>query len=75
MNNDINAAPAEISDFVKPLDLHDNVLTASSSGWDKKYQAGKLTSLMKRIPMHEPWALHENQAPQLVTPTLTDREN
>jgi hypothetical protein len=26
------------------------------------------------LPMHEPWLLHENMAPQLLTPEQTDRE-
>jgi hypothetical protein len=29
---------------------------------------------MKRIPMHEPWSLHENQSPEQLTPPNTDRE-
>lgn len=75
MNNDVNAAPAEVADFVKPLELHDNTLTSVSSGWDKKYQGGKLTSIMKRIPMHEPWLQQENVLPTASKPSSTDREN
>jgi hypothetical protein len=29
---------------------------------------------MKRVPMHEPWILHENQIPIAVTEEETDRE-
>lgn len=70
-----NASPADLADFVKPLELHDNPVTSVTKEWaSTKYQAGSTTSIMKRIPMHEPWALHENQAPQLLTPTETDRD-
>jgi hypothetical protein len=73
--NSIAATPATPADFVKPLDLKENVATTTQVGWSKKkYQAGTIDSFMKRIPMHEPWALHENYAPQLLTPDKTDRE-
>lgn len=66
----VAAAPAPT------LSTHVNIKTSSSSTWEnkKRYSAGTLQSIMKRIPMHEPWALHENQAPQQLTPTNTDRE-
>ena len=66
----VAAAPAPT------LSTHTNIKTSSSSTWEnkKRYSAGTLQSIMKRIPMHEPWALHENQAPTLLKPTNTDRE-
>lgn len=66
----VAAAPAS------PLTTHANPTTSSSSEWanKKRYQSGTTTSIMKRMPMHEPWVLHENQAPQQLTPTNTDRE-
>lgn len=75
MNNDVNAAAAQVAEFVTPLELHDNTVVAVSSGWDKKYQGGKVASIMKRIPMHEPWLQHENVLPTASTPDSTDREN
>ena len=75
LNDTKSADPAEIADFVKPLTLHENPATSTSAGWNKKYQAGNTTSILKRIPMHEPWLLHENQAPQLLTPDQTDRDS
>lgn len=33
-----------------------------------------LPSIMTRIPMHEPWPMHENLMPLFVKPDLTDRE-
>ncbi len=54
--------------------MHPNVKTSFSAGWEKKYIDGTLQSIMKRVPMHEPWLQHENQAPNLQTPADTDRE-
>lgn len=76
--NGPQAQPAEIADKVRPLQKYDNPITDMSLAWAKtKYQVTdkKLKSIMKRIPMHEPWTLHENQAPLNVTPGSTDREN
>jgi len=61
------------ADFVRPYDLRDNLATSTAAGWDQRYQAGIVKSFMKRIPMHEPWALHEHRAPDLLTPDKTDR--
>lgn len=72
-NGPNNAAPAAVADFVQPYDLRDNIATSTVAGWDKRYQAGVVQSLMKRIPMHEPWALHEHRSPDLLTPDKTDR--
>ena len=68
------ATAAESAKTIDPLKLHPNSKTQTSAGWNKRYQDGTVSSIMKRIPMHEPWLLHENQAPQLVTPKDTDRE-
>jgi uncharacterized protein (DUF2345 family) len=73
LNGPNNAETAAAADYVKPYDLRDNPATSSAAGWDKKYQAGTVKSLMKRIPMHEPWVLHEHRAPDLLTPDKTDR--
>jgi hypothetical protein len=73
-NGPVNAETAAVADFVKPYDLRDNLATSTVAGWDKRYQAGIVKSFMKRIPMHEPWALHEHRAPDLLTPDKTDRD-
>ena len=75
MNSTRSADPAEVAIDVKPLNLHSNPSVSKAAGWDKKYQSGTVDSIMKRIPMHEPWLLHENQAPTQLTPNDTDREN
>ena len=74
MNSSKTAEAAEVAADVKPLNLHPSPANSKAAGWDKKYQAGTVDSIMKRIPMHEPWPLHENQAPTQLTPTDTDRE-
>jgi hypothetical protein len=70
------ATAAESAAPVNPLPLRENPATSSASGWGDKnrYQSGIVSSIMKRIPMHEPWVLHENFAPQFLTPSNTDRE-
>ncbi len=57
-----------------PLSTHDIPVTAAANWAETKYQAGTMPSIMLRVPMHEPWLLHENQAPQIVTPANTDRD-
>lgn len=59
------------------LSRHDNPVSSSSEKWEGKnrYQSKTpVKSIMKRIPMHEPWSLHENQLPTAVIPKNTDRE-
>lgn len=72
-----SAAKAEVADKIKQLKLLPNIVTDKDLDWaEKKYIADtELESIMARIPMHEPWPLHENQAPTFVTPKLTDRES
>lgn len=74
MNNDLNAEPAEIADFVKPLELRQNIVVSPTTGWDKRYLSGSFLSIMRRVPMHEPWPQHENITPETSTPELTDRD-
>lgn len=69
---------ADIADKVLPLHLHPNFVTdILNSEWVKKrYVADTgVASIMKRIPQHEPWPLHENLAPDFFTPGATDRES
>jgi hypothetical protein len=74
--NSMAAEAAENAEQVLPLVLRDNPVTSTKAGWvgSKRYQSGTFASIMKRVPMHEPWVLHENQAPQFVTPLDTDRD-
>lgn len=70
------AAEAAEAAESKALTLHKNLVTDGTLDWAKtKYIEKKsLESIMKRVPMHEPWALHENMAPTFVGPGSTDRE-
>ncbi len=69
------AETANIAQQVVPLPTHDNPLTQSEAGWSvNRYQGLSLKSIMTRVPMHEPWPLHENQAPAQLKPATTDRE-
>ena len=70
------ALEAEIAGTIKDLLTHENVRTLSTEEWkDTKYQTESIQSIMRRVPMHEPWPLHENQAPQILKPENTDRES
>ena len=72
------AAPdADTAALAEALSLHKNIATSSSEKWEGKNRYGvktPLSSIMTRVPMHEPWALHENLAPTLLTPENTDRD-
>jgi hypothetical protein len=72
----MNSAAAAKALLVTPLEVIDNIATDGTLVWaDTKYQSdNSVSSIMKRIPMHEPWALHENMVPTFVTPDQTDRE-
>jgi hypothetical protein len=74
----MNGALADVGDVAEqviPLTTHANPVTSAAADWPStKYQTGTISSIMKRIPMHEPWPLHENQVPQFNTPTNTDRD-
>lgn len=67
---------ADIADKIKKLPIFPYIITDNTLSWaEKKYFSEDTSeSIMLRIPMHEPWPLHENFAPQIVTPQFTDRE-
>lgn len=70
------AEEAEIADKIKQLPIFPYIITDGTLDWaEKKYFSDDTSqSIMLRVPMHEPWPLHENFAPQIVTPEFTDRE-
>jgi hypothetical protein len=73
--NGPSAALADAASALTPLTTHPAPSTSVSSGWsEKKYRSGTINSIMKRVPMHEPWLLHENFAPDRFKPKDTDRE-
>jgi starvation-inducible outer membrane lipoprotein len=72
---DMNGPGASSAAKASNLSLHSNPRTKSSAAWNGKnrYKDGELQSIMKRIPMHEPWINHENLNPTSVKPNGTDR--
>lgn len=70
----LNGPTAAQAVAAAPLSTNVNPVTAVEAGWKKKYQSGTVESIMKRVPMHEPWILHENLAPDKFTPSNTDRD-
>jgi hypothetical protein len=68
------AAKATSAVTAPPLSTHAVPNTAIGDYAAGKYQAGTIPSIMKRVPMHEPWSLHEHRTPQSLTPVNTDRE-
>lgn len=74
--NGPQARTADDANTIEDLITHANIVTNTAVGWNqnKRYQEGLIRSIMKRVPMHEPWALHENLAPGFFTPASTDRE-
>jgi hypothetical protein len=71
---DMNGPAAKAAAEVEQLSRHENPTTSVGAGWSSKYQSGTVERIVKRVPMHEPWLLHENQAPQQVKPSDTDRD-
>ncbi len=58
------------------FELHFNPIIDESLPWKDRYKSTEnVISIMKRIPMHEPWPFHEHFAPEEFKPEKTDREN
>jgi hypothetical protein len=72
-----DAAETDPPSIVAPLSTYDNIVVdPAESAWiGLRYQfPTQLKSIMRRIPMHEPWYGHENLAPLLAKFGKTDRE-
>ena len=72
----MNGAPAAAASPASALSLHANeVVDPTNAAWkEKRYKSDEqLQSILKRIPMHEPWSLHEHLDPLAVKPDKTDR--
>lgn len=52
-----------------------NATKETQQGWEQNnyYRISNVTSIMKRIPAHEPWDYHENIDPSRFTPDKTNR--
>ena len=69
------ARTADLAQEIKELILHENFRSSNTARWiEDRYQIDPIDSIMKRIPMHEPWPNHENLKPNTSTPKDTDRE-
>ena len=71
------AIPATPATPPEALPIFENVVVDPvQADWiGDRYDPGSpLESIMKRIPMHEPWPGHENLDPLSVKPDITDRE-
>jgi hypothetical protein len=72
-----DAAEAAPATPPEALSTHENqIVDPNAADWvGDRYDPGDtLTSIIARIPMHEPWQYHEHLDPTAVTPDITDRE-
>jgi len=67
---------SEAAFSVAPLSLHTNPVTDVSLEWKEGYYLSDtpLYSIMKRVPMHEPWPNHETKNKDYTSMIATDRE-
>lgn len=73
----LGATTAAEADSTESLSLFENPSTSSALQWNDntRYQVpGGIDSIMRRIPMHEPWILHENFGPSIFSAEFTDRD-
>lgn len=70
------AAQGEVADIITDLATYQNRRTNSNLTWNNsKYQEEEpFNSILRRVPMHEPWRDHENLKPLDVKKTSLDRE-
>ena len=61
---------------VAEFGVYENPITDPSKPWNEGYYKSDdtLFSIMKRIPMHEPWALHEAGTREETSSSATDRQ-
>lgn len=83
---DMNGPAARAAEIAESADIADKILQLktyptlvidqTSVEWkDTRYVSPNvIDSIMKRVPMHEPWPMHENLMPLFVKPDSTDRE-
>ena len=70
-----SATSASTAGEIEKLILHSNPASSGTAEWvEDRYQLDPISSIMKRVPMHEPWPNHENLKPDTSTPEDTDRE-
>jgi len=69
-----NAATSAASKTATNLPLNDLPYNQAGAGWSNsvQYNAGTLSTTMLRMPVHEPWSLHEDLDPVGTNSALTD---
>ena len=67
-------ADKAINSIVK-LKINGVPAVSTSTGWNARYQLGDVPSIMKRVPMHEPWPHHESYNPSQFSSSNTDIES
>lgn len=79
LNNADPAAPtaatsADTADQPSPIPTFTVPTRSVESGWSNGvfYKGPDLTTIMQRVPMHEPWEQHENINPSAFNPENTD---
>ena len=69
----LNGPGAASASKASALARFDNPVVDGNGTWkDERYASGSLSSIMKRVPMHEPWPGHENLDPASVKSDATD---
>jgi predicted chitinase len=65
---------AEVADQPEPLDIFTLPGRSSGAGWSdgRFYKDDAITSIMQRVPTHEPWDHHESINPARFTKANTD---
>jgi predicted chitinase/mannose-6-phosphate isomerase-like protein (cupin superfamily) len=68
------AQSADTADQPPQLPTYNLPNRSVSSGWSNGtfYKANSISSIMQRVPTHEPWDQHENINPQQFTASATD---
>jgi uncharacterized protein (DUF2345 family) len=71
-----SATAADSADIPSALPRFKLPNRQKNAGWDngRFYRTDDLTSIMKRVPTHEPWDQHENINRSQFEPTLTDTD-
>ena len=69
----LNSGVAGSASSASALPKFDNPIVDGAGEWKgSRYASGSLSSIMKRVPMHEPWPGHENLDPAAVKSDATD---
>jgi uncharacterized protein (DUF2345 family) len=75
---DVATATPSLDTFELPSRGHDaNATDSDPKGWENNnyYRQPNIRSIMKRVPMHEPWDHHESVSPDDFKPIKTDRDD